>query len=164
MNHGSIRPRSARYTASTQAHIFAQCSLLVSADDFTAGLPFPFINMKVFQVKAPTTPRNWINFGSRISGKVTWVVSSYNDSCPDSGGFQTNFDQFCGFCGYLNLCPIPLPRTEFPWLGDLVEERGGVHERLAEGDFVDLVDGCVWKCCVPHCTQWLMIIIPIKWL
>ena len=20
--------------------------------------------------------------------------------------------------------------------------------------------GCVWKCCVPHCTQWLMIIIP----
>ena len=21
---------------------------------------------------------------------------------------------------------------------------------------------CVWKCCVPHCTQWLMIIIPMK--
>ena len=25
-------------------------------------------------------------------------------------------------------------------------------------------NGCVWKCCVPLCTQWLMIIIPMKWL
>ena len=28
--------------------------------------------------------------------------------------------------------------------------------------------GCVWKCCVPHCTQWfcwsLSLYIPIKWL
>ena len=33
-----------------------------------------------------------------------------------------------------------------------------------DGGWRSLPSGCVWKCRVPHCTQWLMIIIPIKWL
>jgi hypothetical protein len=54
------------------------------------------------------------------------------------GGFQTNRSIL--WVLWASISALFLYQELFPWLGDLVEERGGVHERLAAGAFVDLVD------------------------